>query len=303
MEWKKQGLIFPVNGQKWWMQSHGTHPLSVLLDENTVRVFFSSRADRNISHIGYFDMHLDSFEIVNISEEPIISPGPIGHFDDYGTYTGSLVELDDNTLYMYYLGWNPGKEGAMFYSYIGLAISEDKGKTFKKYSNLPIVGRGEHDPAGVLIPFVLKDGQEWKMWYGSTTKWERTDDGLKSYYNIKYATSKDGIHWDRNGEVAVEMKPDESNVAHPYVLKENGLYYMWYSFVKSDSGQYQPGIAISEDGRTWKRMDDAIGLPLGPDNTEDMANSHINIFKAKNKYFMLYNGNRFGLHGVHMAMV
>ena len=45
----------------------------------------------------------------------------------------------------------------MFYSNIGLAISQDDGKTFSKFSDSPILARSEVDKWAVMAPFVLKE--------------------------------------------------------------------------------------------------------------------------------------------------
>ncbi len=51
------------------------------------------------------------------------------------------------------------------------------------------------------------------MWYGSCFKWEEAEDrALGSYYDIKYASSEDGIRWERDGNVCIGLKAGETNI-------------------------------------------------------------------------------------------
>ena len=107
------------------------------------------------------------------------------------------------------------------------------------------------------------------MWYVSGFKWEREGEVLHSYYHIKYAESKDGIDWNREGHVAIDLQPGEMNVARPCVLRENGIYAMWYCY---NAGQgYRLGYAESNNGRDWERMDSEAGIDLSPSGWDSEA--------------------------------
>ena len=61
-----------------------------------------------------------------------------------------------------------------FALFIGCAISDDGGETFRKVSPAPVLGRSAVDPFLTASPSVLYDEGRWRMWYVSTTGWHPT---------------------------------------------------------------------------------------------------------------------------------
>jgi len=262
-KWKKLGLIFNPNNRYDWMYSHAQLPVLDHIENNIFRVYFASRTKEQKSHIGYVEIDITQpKKILNISSEPILKPGPIGFFDEHGVYPSSILNVNEKK-YLYYIGWNQGNKQPLFYAHIGLAISEDGGETFKKYSKAPIMGRSEYDPCLVTSPNVfIDDDGVWKMTYVSGIKWEEIDEKLKSYYHIKYAESEDGINWKREGNIAIDFSDKtESNIARPSVIKENGIYKMWYSYIKNNK-PYKIGYAESKDSQNWIRKDKEVGITV-----------------------------------------
>ena len=94
------------------------------------------------------------------------------------------------------------------------------------------MARGGYDPCLVTAPHVYKEDGKWRMTYVSGIKWEEVNGIYQSYYHIKYAESVDGINWKREGVISVDFKSDnESNIAMSCVIKENGIYKIWYCYV------------------------------------------------------------------------
>jgi len=221
MKWCKQGLIFSPCGQQPWMQTHAAMPVVQRLGGDLYRVYFASRDEQNRSHVGWLEFDIRSPKnILHLSSDPLLAPGPLGFFDDHGTYAASIVEYGEK-LYMYYIGWNSGLRQPLFYTAIGLAGSEDAGKTFRKMFKAPVLARSEFDPWMVSGPFVMLEQGIWRMWYLSGWKWEESCGSLQSFYHIKYAESKDGVQWERNGLVCLDHRPGERNIARPCIIKEN----------------------------------------------------------------------------------
>jgi predicted GH43/DUF377 family glycosyl hydrolase len=300
MKWDKLGLLFSPSGQYPWMQTHASLPGVLHLEESLYRVYFASRDNQNRSHVGYMEFDINSpTDIRSVSDRPVLAPGPLGYFDDHGVYAASIVEHKQK-LFMYYIGWNPGARGSLFYSSIGLAVSEDGGLTFGKVSTAPIMARSEFDPCLVTSPCVLLDNGIWRMWYVSGFKWEEVGNKLQSYYHLKYAESTDGIQWERKGLVCIDLRPGETNIARPCVLKENGQYQMWYSF---NSGQgYRIGYAESPDGYRWTRRDELVDLEPSPSGWDSEALAYPWVFTHAGRKYMLYNGNGFGRTGFGLAV-
>ena len=300
MRWRKLGLVFSPAGRYPWMQTHAANPVPIRLRGDVFRVYFTTRDGSNRSHIGYVEIDINSpDELLRVSEQPVLSPGPLGNFDDHGVYSSSIVAFEDK-LFLYYIGWNPGLRPPMFYASIGLAISEDGGETFQKISRAPILSRGEFDPWMVSAPFVLRENGRWRMWYISGLKWEEGDDGLHSYYHIKYAESSNGIDWHRDGLVCLDLQPGECNIARVCVVKDAGLYRSWYGHNAGDG--YRIGYAESNDGCTWQRMDADAGIMVSDSGWDSDAVTYPYVFTHDGRRYMIYNGNFFGRDGFGLAV-
>jgi len=300
MKWTKHGIIYSPDQSNPWLMTHAALPVSYKVDEKRYRVYFASRNFLNISHITYTEIDLsDLTKITTAPVNLVLEPGSLGYFDDHGVYAACLVEYK-NDIYLYYIGWNPGVPSPLFYSSIGIAISHDKGMTFKKLQLSPILTRSEHDPCLVTSPCVILDNNIWRMWYVSGFRWEDSEDGLRSYYHIKYAESKDGILWQRNGYVCIDLIDGERNIGRPCVIKDGNIYKMWFSSSKGFG--YKIGYAESMDGLVWRRMNNPENLlELAKHGWDSLEQAYPWVFIENDKEFMLYNGNKNGKEGFGLA--
>ena len=241
--WKKLGLIAHPKADRWWWRSHSMLPTPNMIDEYHVRLYFSGRNEVNQSHIGWVivDLRKPTY-VVEESAEPVLYPGSLGCFDDNGVTPSCIVNHEKETL-LYYIGWNPGSTVRM-HLFGGLAVSFDGGISFKRWSEAPIIERCKTNPYLNTAPFVMKEHDIWRMYYVSGTEWLNKD---LPRYNIQYAESKDGRNWRRKGHVAIPYNSENENaLARPYVLKEDGIYKMWFS---AKGGNYRMGYAESLDGK------------------------------------------------------
>ncbi len=300
MRWIKKGLIFRPDKKFYWMKSHASAPVAVHLGGGRFRIYFASRDSQSRSHVGYAEIDISRpNKLLYLTQEPVLKPGPLGFFDDFGVYASSIVDYK-GLKYMYYIGWNPGKIEPLFYSSIGLAVSSDGGKSFKKYSLAPIMARSEYDPCLVTAPCVIRENGVWRMWYISGFRWEWKSGKPQSYYDVKYAESKDGVNWKREGIICIgHVNTKEMNISRPCVLKGDDLYQMWYS---SDRGRgYRIGYAESRDGIKWIRKDSEAGIDLSISGWDSKAMAYPFVFSRNGKKFMLYNGNDAGKYGFGLA--
>lgn len=300
LTWTKLGLVFAPDGRATWLRSHASLPTALPLSDGRQRVYFSSRDGESRSHVGWVELALgDTVHAGQVSSEPVLAPGPLGHFDDHGTYAASLVE-DGGEVRLYYVGWNPGVRPPLFYSSIGLATSDDGGLSFRRHSTAPIMARSDHDPCLVTSPCVLLDGDTWRMWYVSGIGWREEAGRLRSIYHVKYAESRDGVAWDRQGLVAIDLRPDETNIARPCVVKDAGGYRMWYSSAGDDG--YRIGYAESDDGYRWERHDELAGIEPGPEEWDAGAQAYPWLVRSGGREYLLYNGDGFGRDGFGAAV-
>jgi len=300
--WKKISFYSLPKNRPLEAVTHAQLPTGLIF-ENFVRVFFASRNHNNTSSVYYVDMFLNDKKVdfSSISEYPVLIPGDIGTFDEHGVYPSSVV-MYNNKYFMYYIGWNKGIEAPLFYTSIGLAVSED-GQSFAKLSSAPIMSRSEHDPCLVTSPNVYIEKGLWRMTYVSGIKWTRALDGhLQSHYHIKYAESQDGVNWKRDGLVAIDFQKGETNIARPSVIRDqNGNYKMWFSYVHSEIGKYRIGFAKSKDGFFWERTDDAEQTNIDCSQAKEMI-CYPFVFFFKNNMYILYNGDNYGQKGFGIAL-
>jgi hypothetical protein len=280
--WDKKGLVFVPRGQYEWMQTHASNPVAVYLEGDVYRILFSTRNKYSQSQVGFIDVNVTwPHEILNISEKPVLGLGKLGYFDCDGVYAGVR---------------------GMFYSSIGLAISEDRGLTFNRVSEAPILSRDEIDKWAVMAPFVLQESDIWRMWYASGIKVYHENEKLMSYYDIKYAESEDGIKWKKTGISSIELGSEDSNIARPCVVKEGDLYRVWYPVVRKGSKEYRIGYGESTDGIHFTRMDHLAPIRHSDSGWDSRSVTYPYVFRHRGKYYMLYNGNDFGKDGFGLAV-
>ncbi len=281
------------------MTSHASVPTAEHVEGDIYRIYFSSRDTGNRSHTGFVEIDITyPSEILNVSKEPLLSPGELGAFDDSGAMLSWIAQKYD-TRHFYYIGWNLGVT-VPFRNSIGLAISKDK-EPICRYANGPIVDRTALEPHFVASCCVIPDGNLWRMWYLSCIGWKVVNNLPQHSYHIKYAESADGITWHRDGTVAIDFKfQGEYAISRPCVLKENGLYRMWYSF-RGDS--YRIGYAESSDGIHWERLDDIVGINVSDEGWDSEMIEYPFIFDHNGHRYMLYNGNDYGRTGFGLAVL
>ncbi len=298
--WHKLGLIYRPDTSLAWQATHAALPTRMQLRGSLYRIFFSSRDTNNRAHVGRFDFDLtEPHRILSTAKQAVLIPGDWGFFDDHGVQACSVVKADNGDLYLYYLGWNTGKREPLFYASIGLAISRDGGDTFQKYSPAPILQRSRFDPWMVSGCTVIRQGNQWIMFYLSGFKFEFTPAGPTSWYDIKIARSSDGIEWRREGEVALGLQQGETNISRMTIDEHEDGYRAWFPFKKQGIG-YQCGYAESTDGTHWVRRE-FMGLPVSNSGWDSEAIDKMEVIRHGKRLFMLYNGNRFGFDGIGLA--
>jgi hypothetical protein len=206
---------------------------------------------------------------------------------------------------MYYIGWNVS--GTVPYRLsIGLALSEDQGATFRRFSQGPIIDRGTHEPFFVTLPCVHKENATWRMWYVSCTGWEQILGRWEPAYHVKYAESEDGIAWNHTGISCIDLGGSYS-VARPCVFRKGNRYAMLYSYrslikYRTDlQGAYRLGYAESDDGIKWQRMDDRVGIEHSTTGWDSEMIEYCWLQRHGEETYLLYNGNGFGRSGFGMA--
>lgn len=302
MKWNKLKHLFVADQHADWMNSHASNAVFTPLNEQVGRIYFSCRDKKGRSHIAFIDIDFASdFELLNVSEKAVLSPGPSGSFDDSGVVMGCLQPMGDK-MHLYYLGWNL-KVTVPWLNTIGLAIGDVKSGKFEKYSMAPIMDRSNEDPFSISYPSILYENGVYRMWYGSNLAWGRKQEDMNHVF--KYASSKDGIHWDRSNQIVLNLEhKNEYALSKPWVIKEAGVYKMWYSFRGNGAiSNYRIGYAESKNGLNWLRMDDKVGIDVSKQGWDSQMISYPCVFDFRNKRYMIYNGNDYGKTGFGIAQL
>ena len=262
------------------------------------RVYFSGRDDQGRARVAFFDMDLDDPKArLPVSLRPALDLGPLGAFDDSGVTTSCLVNWEGRK-YLYYTGWSLGIT-VPFYLFAGLAVSDDDGATFRRLSPAPILPRSPQDPFLTASPWVLVENGVWRMWYVSGSEWRMESGAPRHYYDIRHAESRDGISWRPTGHVCVTYRTAEEHAfSRPCVIREGGIYRMWYAFRGAD---YRLGYAESRDGLSWRREDGLTALEPSPGAWDSAMLCYPCVFLHRGLRVMLYNGNDYGRTGIGLA--
>lgn len=315
MKWQKLGQVFTPTDHKLPGNCFGfaQSPQTLVLDDR-VRVYFSTREQDNtgkfLSHIAYVDFNLQMNTILAVSDQPVIALGGLGCFDEHGIFPINVVKLEDKVL-AYTTGWNR-KVSVSADASIGLAISTDHGKSFEKVGKGPVLSASLKEPFLVADAFVSYEANRYHMWYIYGTKWQKfaEDAPPDRVYKIAYASSNDGMHWQRDGKqiIADRVNEDECQ-ALPTVIKIGDLYHMYfcyrhaYGFRTNSDLAYRIGYAYSADLKNWTRNDSLAGIDVSGEGWDSKMQCYPHVFRVQDKVYMLYNGNEFGRHGFGLAVL
>ncbi len=301
MKWKKRSLIYSVDNNCDWQYQFAMLPTPLLMDDR-LRIFIGFCDKNNVGRIGYVDVNPENpAEIIEVSSQPVLDIGRKGCFDDNGVVPISIIQKEDR-VFLYYIGFQLGIQ-VPYFMFGGLAVSNDKGKTFQRYSESPVLDRrGDEVYARCGINVIFDEGK-YKMWYiGSNHEgWTMSNGKLKPLYIMKYVESLDGINWNGDAVQCMTYKnADEHGFGRPFVWRDGDLLKMYYS-IRTYSRGYYIGYAESKDGIHWNRLDEQAGIELGSDSWDDTNMSYPFIFRYKGHTYMFYNGNGCGKTGFGYA--
>jgi len=217
--------------------------------------------------------------------DPVLDIGESGEWDD-GHVEYPMVIKTESLYEMWYTGGHVGPYSGN--NKIGYANSTD-GIHWTKYDGNPVVSTGSGwDSYYAYGPTVIKDGDTYKMWYAGYPGGTHT--------TIGYATSPDGINWEKypaNPVLNTGGGWDSRYVENPTVIKDGAVYKMWYV---GNSGAWSSiGYATSNDGIHWTKSSDNPVLEGEGGNV-----CRPKVIKDDSVYRMYYRGDE-TIHGEYRA--
>lgn len=272
-----------------------------MLKEDRLRVFFATRPKNDITLTSFCDLDLnDLSKILYIHDKPILELGNAGYFDQFGIMPSSIIEKN-GVIYLYYSGWCRSV-GVPYNNYTGIAISEDGGDTFKKVFKGPIIDRTKFEIFSATSPEVYFENNIWHMWYCSGTNWHNVNGKFEHTYDLKYASSTDGMEWKQYNKTVISQKDEFEAITKPTVIKLNDKYLMWYCYrgthnFRQGNEAYRIGYAESFDLINWKRKDEYSGFKPSENEWDSEMKAYPAVIKIKNDIYIFYNGNDFGKLG------
>ncbi len=308
-QWQKQGKIFVSDGRYEWMQQYAQVPTALLLDDR-IRLYFACRpkpdSDGNyVSYTTFLEVDRSNLQkVLYVHDRPIIPLGNVGAFDQYGVMPCCVIR-HHNEVWIYYVGWARTR-GVPWHSSIGLAISNDGGKTFRKYGEGPILTRTPLEPYVHGSPFVMQIEDVYHLWYLVGTKWVQHDGRTESIYRLKHAVSSDGIDWKRDRDPCISTLQENECQARPAVVSLGDRYHMWFSYrhgvdFRNAARGYGIGYAWTDDLQVWHREDQLGGLIRSSDGWDSEMVSYPNILQVDDQLIAFYCGNYMGREGFGCA--
>jgi hypothetical protein len=233
-------------------------------------------------------------------ENPVLDVGPPGAWDDTVVDEAKVV-FDGQQYHMWYLSRKAsGDPGGKLPMMVGYATSPDSAH-WTKYAGNPVLRFGpigSYDGLGIHAPFVLFDGQTFRMWYSA---W-RADAQGSATWSINYASSSDGMAWTKEAAnpLMVEQRDgrwDATHISEPSVLWNGALFEMWYNggSERTATGGHglRIGYASATNGLRWRRRpEDAWVLDVGePDAWDDFSVARAHVIYDGLRYQMWYEGH------------
>lgn len=305
MKWKKKGLIcshetFSLD----WYKKNSMVPIPCLIDTKTLRIFFTMCDKDNVGRIGYVDVNPENpSEIIDYSKTPVLNIGVDGTFDDNGVVTACVFE-EDEKIYLFYSGYQLSVK-VPYFIFTGLAVSEDKGESFVRLSKAPLLDRNNSEIMNRCVPEVIKEEGRYRMFYAGDyqTGWVEKDGKKTPSYYFKCLYSDNLRKWpNKEGKTCIALAEDgdEHGIAKASVWDEDNKYKMIYS-IRSLSKGYRLGYAESENKVDFIRMDDKVGIDISEDGFDSEMVCFPSRLKYKDKVYLFYCGNHYGMAGFGYA--
>ena len=307
MSWNELTLIQTADGKNQC-------PVVDTNNEGFWRIYYSHRDENNHSHTSYIDVEAGNPKnLIKKSKQPVLGPGVLGSIDASGAMASSIITIN-NIKYMYYVGWSQRLD-VPYFNTTCLATSENGDEWYKVG---PILSPTIRDPgySGTFYPILNRSGTQYTALYLSCKEWVKLDGKIEPIYNLRRATSTDGVNWKKhetaiNFDILARSKQGGISQASIYYNAKNGIYQTWYSIRDAVNYRDDPNYAYrikyaeSYDLVKWETFFDKQDYDIYPTGNSDDWNGIMTcypcIVEHEGILFMFYNGNGFGNTGIGVA--
>ena len=207
---------------------------------------------------------------------------------------GWIDDLNRNCVLKHGGQWHMWFTGqARGHSWIGYAVSDD-GMHWEPVSDQPVlISERPFEGPSVMNPFVIwdEDMQVFRMWYAAGEQYEPNV--------LAYATSKDGIHWDKLPANPIfigfkEQPYERDRVGACQIVKADGWHYMFYIGYE-DIDTAHICVARSRNGITnWEQLPHNPIVSPTIDGWDGDACYKPSVIRDEenNRWLLWYNGRK-----------
>jgi predicted GH43/DUF377 family glycosyl hydrolase len=308
MKWVKKGLIHHSPNNISWIKSHSQVPTVLNLGEK-LRIFFSARDSYGESYITFIDVSAaNPQKILYAHPTKLLDQSKVGTFDEHGTMPSCIMRNPNNNsqFWLFYSGWSK-RTTTPYCNLTGLAVSSD-GMNFKRVGDGPVISTSIEDPFSATSPFIYILNNKLHMFYSSGNGWHLIKEKYEHTYNIRHATSEDGLNWKPSKKDCIPGINDYEALTRPSIIYLNGKFHMWFCYRGSTDfrggvDSYKIGYAVSNDLISWKREDQLSGIETSKSGWDSQMVCYPYVIKTNYGIYMFYNGNGFGKSGLGFAVL
>lgn len=298
MNFVKKGLIWKAENVNELWKTHTMAPSAILVNESTIRVYVGGFDDKGISRIWYLDLDSNNPSIIkSISKNPVLDIGEDGCFDDNGVFPAH-ISIFDKEIYLNYTGFQLGKKSIEHFNFGGLAKGFEEDSIYKRVSKVPILDRSDEGLFVRAGQSIIKEDDHFLSVYSAGNTWSFAGGKMRPNYDICIQKLQTPLEYSLKGEKIIYADHSiEHGLGRPQIIKLKGIYYVFYTR-RLLNMKYFFGISKSTDLINWIKIDDEIkGITHSESGWDSEMIYFPSVIEVKDKIYMFYSGNNFGLEG------
>lgn len=160
---------------------------------------------------------------------------------------------------------------------------------FKDYASNPVLTPLDTGwDVNISHPVVIHDGSKYRMYYSSLTYGARGAVG--------YAESQDGFNWSRPFDhPLVYPGPDPNSwdgqcITPGAIIKDNNIYYLFYTGFRTQNATWSIGLATSVDGISWNKHPQPV---LQGGSGYEYQVIPTSVIKKNGQFLLYYTGRNY----------